>query len=891
MLAGSNATATVYTYPSSDVPKRIPPSGNIGTTYSNLTVPDSIIIEDVDVKLYITHTWDSDLDVYLIHGGVTVELFTDVGGSGNDFRDTVLDDEAPISILSGFPPFTGRYGPEGRLSDFDGMNAQGTWQLKIVDDAGQDYGNLQSWSIIIESEICEPPAEPNNPDPCDGEVNVPVDTWLSWNGGPGGPGACVVVPNANTSVEGNSNNGYPFNLVSSMRYQQIYDAAEVGQSGVITEIRFRPDDFFGDSFSSANMDVEIFLGYAATSVLAPSGTFANNIGPGYVKVYDGILTLSSNDVGGPPRNFDIIVDVDDVFDYNPANGPLLLDIKLYNSPGSTQFDAAGSGAHTATTRIWSISIGSPTGVIHFSGPGSDPYGLVTMFCFDGATPLMESRDGVTAVHVRDPNTYEVDLETGTMVSSAASQAASQTDITTNEVFQTTQHKNLSPLKPATSSGAGAVLWDLTHGIFLDYGPSGDYSSLVSILTGKGFTVSTTTLGVNNIDLSVYDVLVVCLGSAWYTTYSPSEIAAIETFVSNGGGLLIMGDNTNCPNSRINPVAQAFGITCGISSLSDCFSNFASHPIFAGCSQICYVAAGALSAAAPSQLVAWAGASGAVAAGEQGGRIVATGDINFCDNHYIMNSNNQLFTENIFDWLSQAQAVPPTTWDVYFGTDPCSLELICENVNEPNCDPTPGPGDLNECTTYYWQVVAKNRCNDVNVGEVWSFTTEGICNRDPNCRDAVPSITELWSPNHKWVEIEILDVNDPDPCDIVSITITGITQDEPVVDNGSGRTFPDGDGIGTSVARLRAERSGRGNGRIYEISFEANDGKGGSCTGSVNVCVPHDEGKGRQRCIDDGQIYDSAASEFLHADLNKDGIVNHLDFAILSEFWLLEYTLD
>ncbi|MCK4786375.1 MAG: hypothetical protein KAV87_21635, partial [Desulfobacteraceae bacterium] len=264
---------------------------------------------------------------------------------------------------------------------------------------------------------CPPPPAPDNPDPCDGAIEVPIDTCLSWNGGSGGgPGTCVVVPNANISVEGNSNNGYPFNLVSSMRYQQIYDAAEVGQSGVITEIRFRPDATTGDPFSSANMDVEIFLGYAATSVLAPSGTFADNIGSGYVKVYDGIMTLSSDAVGGPPRNFDIIVNVDDIFEYDPANGPLLLDIKLYNSPGSTQFDAVGEGIQNTTTRIYSIAVDSPTGAVN--GGGGSPYGLVTMFCFDGAIPVIPSWSNVAAVDIRDPNTYEVDPETGTMVNSA-----------------------------------------------------------------------------------------------------------------------------------------------------------------------------------------------------------------------------------------------------------------------------------------------------------------------------------------------------------------------------------------------------------------------------------------------------------------------------------------
>ena len=143
----ANVTAEVRTYESDDVPKLIPDPGTIS---SSLTVPDSMIITDVDVVLKIMHNFDDDLDVYLIHDGVTVELFTDVGGVGNDFWNTELDDECATPIIEGNPPFTGCYKPEGNLSDFDGLNAQGTWQLKVKDDDEVMRGLLQSWSLSIE---------------------------------------------------------------------------------------------------------------------------------------------------------------------------------------------------------------------------------------------------------------------------------------------------------------------------------------------------------------------------------------------------------------------------------------------------------------------------------------------------------------------------------------------------------------------------------------------------------------------------------------------------------------------------------------------------------------------------------------------------------------------
>jgi len=132
------------------------------------------------------------------------------------------------------------------------------------------------------------------------------------------------------------------------------------------------------------------------------------------------------------------------------------------------------------------------------------------------------------------------------------------------------------------------------------------------------------------------------------------------------------------------------------------------------------------------------------------------------------------------------------------------------------------------------------------------------NNPPDCDEAFASQNCIWPPNHKFVKIDILGVTDPDG-DPVTITITSITSDEPTAtDEGSGgeEHSPDATGIGKSSAQVRAERSGDGNGRVYEINFIATDGKGGESEGSVLINVPHDQ-KGKDcTCVDDGQIYDA-----------------------------------
>jgi len=137
------------------------------------------------------------------------------------------------------------------------------------------------------------------------------------------------------------------------------------------------------------------------------------------------------------------------------------------------------------------------------------------------------------------------------------------------------------------------------------------------------------------------------------------------------------------------------------------------------------------------------------------------------------------------------------------------------------------------------------------------TADVVPNRPPDCSGAYPDPLFLWPPNHKMVSISILGVTDPDG-DPVTITVTGITSDEATAsDKGSGgaKHAPDAEGVGTDTPTVRAESSGTGNGRVYEISFDADDGMGGTCSGAVKVYVPHDQGTG-DAPVDDGQNYDA-----------------------------------
>ena len=87
----------------------------------------------------------------------------------------------------------------------------------------------------------------------------------------------------------------------------------------------------------------------------------------------------------------------------------------------------------------------------------------------------------------------------------------------------------------------------------------------------------------------------------------------------------------------------------------------------------------------------------------------------------------------------------------------------------------------------------------------------------------------------------------------TVTITGVKQDEPTNGLGDGDTAVDAIINADGTVRLRAERSGKGNGRVYHIHFTASNGQGG-VPGVVTVCVPRN--KASDIAIDGGELFDS-----------------------------------
>jgi len=111
---------------------------------------------------------------------------------------------------------------------------------------------------------------------------------------------------------------------------------------------------------------------------------------------------------------------------------------------------------------------------------------------------------------------------------------------------------------------------------------------------------------------------------------------------------------------------------------------------------------------------------------------------------------------------------------------------------------------------------------------------------------VLSPSSLWPPNHKMVPV-IATVSASDNCDEdPAIVLTSVVSSEPddAKGGGDGKTtndIQDAD-IGNEDYNisLRAERQGKGDGRIYTITYEATDDSGNSATASATVTVPHNQ---------------------------------------------------
>jgi len=105
----------------------------------------------------VIHTWDSDLRFYLSRGSIGTRAINEVGGSGDNFIGTNIQDTTGICQIGNSAcntaPFTGTYMPSlgYSFSGFFNQTVNGDWILSISDTVAGDSGTLRSWCLFFDT--------------------------------------------------------------------------------------------------------------------------------------------------------------------------------------------------------------------------------------------------------------------------------------------------------------------------------------------------------------------------------------------------------------------------------------------------------------------------------------------------------------------------------------------------------------------------------------------------------------------------------------------------------------------------------------------------------------------------------------------------------------------
>ena len=219
----------------------------------------------------------------------------------------------------------------------------------------------------------------------------------------------VVVPNSLTNTDGNASNTSPYSCaVGSQRNQQLYLGTEIGEL-VIGKISYRLDNEVEDEGGEEEIEIEFNaenpMGFGPTTIpdiqidmstttLVPGAgvldttDFDSNRGADNTTVFSGDLVLSAPNCTMSPCPFDITIVLQKPFHFNPANGNLLLDIRVPDcvSLGSELFDDIpfdGSG-NTQT------SISGMSNSDHEANDGGFPNIVPLVTQFDLGLPIIST---------------------------------------------------------------------------------------------------------------------------------------------------------------------------------------------------------------------------------------------------------------------------------------------------------------------------------------------------------------------------------------------------------------------------------------------------------------------------------------------------------------------
>jgi subtilisin-like proprotein convertase family protein len=137
----------------------------IAQTLTVAGIDSNASISKIEVKLNITHTYDSDLRINLeAPNGKIVNLVNQAGAGGENFTNTIVtSDTSAAAFSTGTAPLTGTFkadlGSQVTIGTTPAVNTaifsdlfsslNGSWKVRIYDGAGTDTGTLTDCSMTI----------------------------------------------------------------------------------------------------------------------------------------------------------------------------------------------------------------------------------------------------------------------------------------------------------------------------------------------------------------------------------------------------------------------------------------------------------------------------------------------------------------------------------------------------------------------------------------------------------------------------------------------------------------------------------------------------------------------------------------------------------------------
>ncbi|OSZ80048.1 hypothetical protein CAP36_01940 [Chitinophagaceae bacterium IBVUCB2] len=418
-----------------------------GTIFNNTVagLPANIYLQEVRVNF--THTFDGDIDMYLVApNGQILELSSDNGGGGDNFTNTVFRDGVATSITAGAAPFTGTFRPEGSLTasacgttitpnvttlaGFT-LSQNGVWQLVIKDDAGGDLGAMLNWSLVFTACLVNCPGNisvPNTPGQCNAVVNYPAPVSVGVCGNiTTMPASGTVFPVGTTTVTAYSNACATIyavnatnNLISFATATPGTIIADVAITGLVAGdlikgIDFRPatSQLYGFGVNGAvahlytiNTSTGVATQVGGNIAIIDGGGFAG-YGFDFNPVVDRIRVVSNNG-----ENFRL----------NPINGAVAGVDAAINPIGATVTSSAYTNnfAGATQTTLYGFDIANEQLVIQGSingTPISPNTGTVTNvgplgFDFGNANGFDISQCTGVAYAINNNNLYTINLATG-----------------------------------------------------------------------------------------------------------------------------------------------------------------------------------------------------------------------------------------------------------------------------------------------------------------------------------------------------------------------------------------------------------------------------------------------------------------------------------------------